>query len=67
MVAETSRLLGGFAEDVVKLGSINDNLPQNVKDAINTTYTKIKTGEFKPFTGPLKDNTGKKWLLLVTQ
>lgn len=50
---------GGFAEDVVKLGSINDNLPQNVKDAINTTYTKIKTGEFKPFTGPLKDNTGK--------
>ncbi len=46
-------------QDVVKLGSINDNLPQNVKDAINTTYTKIKTGELKPFTGPLKDNTGK--------
>lgn len=50
---------GGFAEDVVKLGSINDNLPQNVKDAINTTYNKIKSGEFKPFTGPIKDNTGK--------
>ncbi len=50
---------GGFAEDVVKLASINDNLPQNVKDAIKTNYDKIKSGELKPFTGPLKDNTGK--------
>jgi len=41
------------------LASINDNLPQNVKDAIKTNFDKIKSGELKPFTGPLKDNTGK--------
>ena len=50
---------GGFADDVVRLASINDNLPQNVKDAINTTYNDIKSGKLKPFTGPIKDNTGK--------
>lgn len=50
---------GGFADDVVRLASINDNLPQNVKDAINTSYNDIKSGKLKPFTGPIKDNAGK--------
>lgn len=50
---------GGFKEDLVRLASINPNLPQNVKDAINTNYNDIKSGKLVPFTGPIKDNTGK--------
>lgn len=49
---------GGFHEDMLQLASINDNLPDNVKTAIHDTYEKIKTGQFKPFTGPIKDNAG---------
>lgn len=50
---------GGFKEDMVRLASVNPNLPQNVKDAIQKTYTDIKTGKLVPFAGPIKDNTGK--------
>lgn len=54
-----SNYWGGFKDDMVRLASINPNLPQNVKDAINTTYNDIKSGKKVPFTGPIKDNTGK--------
>ncbi|MFP8967576.1 BMP family ABC transporter substrate-binding protein [Pokkaliibacter sp. CJK22405] len=50
---------GGFHEDMLQLASVNDNLPEDVKTAIHSTYEKIKTGDFKPFTGPITDNTGK--------
>lgn len=50
---------GGFADDILEIASINPNLPDEIKQAISTTHAKIKSGEFHPFTGPMKDNSGK--------
>lgn len=49
---------GGFAAEMLSLASINDNLPADVRSKIDETYNAIKSGEFKPFTGPIKDNKG---------
>ncbi|TPE52379.1 BMP family ABC transporter substrate-binding protein [Maribrevibacterium harenarium] len=49
---------GGFAEDMLVLASINDNLPADVRAKIDETYASIKSGAFHPFTGPIKDNQG---------
>ncbi|GAB3476369.1 BMP family ABC transporter substrate-binding protein [Marinomonas epiphytica] len=49
---------GGFGEDMLSLASINDNLPSDVRSKIDTLLASIKSGEFKPFTGPIKDNKG---------
>lgn len=50
---------GGFSEDILRIVSINPDLPADIQQAIKDTHAKIKSGEFKPFTGPMKDNTGK--------
>lgn len=50
---------GGFKDDVLQIVSINPELPAELKQAITATQAKIKSGEFHPFTGPLKDNSGK--------
>lgn len=50
---------GGLKDDVVRLASINQNLPKDVLAAINTTADGIKSGKIVPFAGPIKDNTGK--------
>jgi basic membrane protein A len=49
---------GGFADDLLIVASINDNLPIETKDAITSTYEDIKSGKLKPFTGPIYDNEG---------
>jgi simple sugar transport system substrate-binding protein len=49
---------GGFKEDILTVESINPNLPADVKAKISETYNAIKSGELKPFTGPIKDNKG---------
>ena len=49
---------GGLAAEMLSLASINDNLPADVRSKIDETYNAIKSGEFKPFTGPIKDNKG---------
>lgn len=49
---------GGFADDMLVLASINDNLPADVRAKIDETYASIKSGAFHPFTGPIKDNQG---------
>lgn len=49
---------GGFAEDMLSVASMNDNLPADVKKAVTELQAKIKSGEFHPFTGPIKDNQG---------
>jgi simple sugar transport system substrate-binding protein len=49
---------GGFAEDMLELSSINNNLPADVRAKIDETYASIKSGAFHPFTGPIKDNQG---------
>ncbi len=50
---------GGFKEDMLSIGSINDNLPADVKKVVEDAIAKANAGELNPFTGPLKDNTGK--------
>ncbi|WED24898.1 BMP family ABC transporter substrate-binding protein [Vibrio sp. JC009] len=50
---------GGFKEEILQIASVNPNLPEEIKTAIAETQAKIKSGEFHPFTGPLKDNSGK--------
>ncbi|WP_438466261.1 BMP family ABC transporter substrate-binding protein [Marinomonas sp. PE14-40] len=50
---------GGFKDDMLNVSSINTNLPIEVRAKIDETYNAIRSGEFKPFTGPIKDNSGK--------
>ncbi|RKF19891.1 BMP family ABC transporter substrate-binding protein [Alginatibacterium sediminis] len=50
---------GGFADDILQIVSINPDLPADIQSAITSTHSKIKSGEFHPFTGPMLDNTGK--------
>ncbi|SBS32101.1 Purine-binding protein precursor [Marinomonas spartinae] len=50
---------GGFHDNMLQLASINPNLPKNVRAKIEETLAAIKSGKLKPFTGPIKDNTGK--------
>lgn len=50
---------GGLKEDLLQIVSINPNLPEEIKKAIESTEQKIKSGEIVPFTGPMKDNQGK--------
>ncbi len=50
---------GGFAEDMLVVASVNDNLPADVKTAVTKAHDDIKSGKLKPFTGPMKSNEGK--------
>ncbi len=49
---------GGFAEDMLVVASVNDNLPADVKAKVAEITEAIKSGKFHPFTGPIKDNQG---------
>jgi len=49
---------GGFKEDILTIESVNPNLPADVKAKISETYAAVKSGEIKPFTGPITDNKG---------
>ncbi|AJQ96834.1 BMP family ABC transporter substrate-binding protein [Gynuella sunshinyii] len=50
---------GGFHDDLLTISSVNKNLPEDVVAKIAAELAKIESGELKPFTGPIKDNTGK--------
>jgi simple sugar transport system substrate-binding protein len=49
---------GGFKDEILQIATVNPNLPEDIKAAVADTHAKIKSGEFHPFTGPLKDNSG---------
>lgn len=49
---------GGLKDNVLQIVSVNPALPDTIKQAIQTTQDKIKSGEIVPFRGPLKDNQG---------
>jgi basic membrane protein A len=53
---------GGLKDGLVKLGPMNDNVPQDVKDKVSEAEEQIKSGELIVFSGPLKDNEGKERL-----
>jgi len=45
--------LGWFQDDMLTLASINSEpFLKDVRAKIDATYAMIKSGEFKPFTGP---------------
>ncbi|WP_236215452.1 BMP family ABC transporter substrate-binding protein [Metapseudomonas otitidis] len=48
---------GGLAEDTIQL-PISDLVPADVKAEAEKIIASIKSGEFHPFTGPIKDQSG---------
>ena len=48
---------GGLKEGTVEL-PISDIVPADVKAEAQTIIASIESGEFHPFTGPIKDQTG---------
>ncbi|MCX7079936.1 MAG: BMP family ABC transporter substrate-binding protein, partial [Pseudomonas sp.] len=48
---------GGLKEGTVEL-PISDVVPADVKAEAEQIITRIKSGEFHPFTGPIKDQAG---------
>ncbi|MEJ5082516.1 BMP family ABC transporter substrate-binding protein [Ochrobactrum sp. MYb379] len=51
----------GMKEGLVKMAPYT-NMPDDVKKMAEETEAKIKSGEFKPFTGPIKKQDGSVWL-----
>jgi simple sugar transport system substrate-binding protein len=49
----------GIKENVIRMAPFNKAVPQDVQDLVKKTEADIKAGKFHPFTGPVKDNTGK--------
>jgi simple sugar transport system substrate-binding protein len=48
---------GGLAEDTISL-PISDLVPAEVKTEAEAIISSIRSGEFHPFTGPIKDQSG---------
>ena len=48
---------GGLAEETISL-PISDLVPADVKAEAEQIITSIRSGQFHPFTGPIKDQTG---------
>ncbi|HET7773413.1 MAG TPA: BMP family ABC transporter substrate-binding protein [Burkholderiaceae bacterium] len=56
---KTSQTWGGIKAGMIKLDGWNANVPADVRKAIDARQADIVAGKFHPFTGPVKDNTGK--------
>jgi basic membrane protein A and related proteins len=50
---------GNLADGTVQLGPLNKAIPTNVLATVEKKKAGIIKGEVNPFTGPIKDNTGK--------
>ena len=50
---------GNMADGMINLGVYGSTVDDETKALVNETAAKIKDGSFAPFTGPIKDNTGK--------
>ncbi|MDB5522536.1 MAG: basic rane lipoprotein [Rhizobium sp.] len=51
----------GLAQNILYMAPYT-NMPDDVKKMAQDTEAKIKSGELKPFTGPLKKQDGTEWL-----
>jgi basic membrane protein A len=51
----------GMAEGNVVMAPYT-NMPDDVKAMAEETQAKITSGEFEPFTGPIKKQDGSEWL-----
>jgi basic membrane protein A and related proteins len=43
----------------VKLAPYGESVPQEVRDEVDEKLAGFKDGSFKPFVGPIKDQSGK--------
>jgi len=50
---------GGMADDVIRIPDYNKKIPAPVVAEAKKIVAGIKAGTFHPFTGPIKDQTGK--------
>lgn len=50
---------GGMADDVIRIPEFNAAIPADVVKEAKALMDGIKKGTFHPFTGPIKDQTGK--------
>ena len=53
---------GGIKDGMIKLAPFNKVVPQDVQDLVKKAEAEIAAGKLNPFTGPMKDNTGKERL-----
>ena len=58
---ETASSWDGLKDGILKMAPYT-NMPDDVKKMAEETEAKIKSGELKPFTGPLKKQDGSEWL-----
>ncbi|MGB0683792.1 MAG: BMP family ABC transporter substrate-binding protein [Magnetovibrionaceae bacterium] len=56
---ESTDIWGGLDSGMVRLSAINDVVPAEVKAMVEETVAKITAKTFHPFTGPIKDQSGK--------
>ena len=52
----------GIGDGEVEIGEITDAVPADVKAEAEALKAKIASGEYHPFTGPLKKQDGSDWL-----
>ena len=53
---------GGIKDGMIKLAPFNKVVPQDVQDLVKKAEAEMVAGKLNPFTGPMKDNTGKERL-----
>lgn len=59
---ESQQVWHGIGEGMVKIGEISDAVPADVKEEALALKAAIASGEYHPFTGPLKRQDGSDWL-----
>ena len=50
---------GGISDDVIQVVGISERLTDEQRAKVNSVMESIDKGEFHPFTGPLKDQSGE--------
>jgi len=53
---------GGVADGMIRIAPMNKAVPKATRALVDKLAAKIKNGSFHPFTGPIKDQTGKQIL-----
>lgn len=59
---ESKTTWAGIGDGEVKIGEITEAVPPEVKEEALALKEKIASGEYHPFTGPLKKQDGSEWL-----
>jgi simple sugar transport system substrate-binding protein len=58
---KSENIWDGLAQNIMEMAPFT-NMPDDVKAMAEDTVAKIKSGELKPFTGPIKKQDGSDWL-----